>query len=138
MDTVEIWKDKRWHIKLLWNFSHIQLFNYDFCKSFSQNNKKMFCFQMFGHSMGQIFHGIASNGSQSSSRKFLAVMVFVGATCVCSTDIIEKDLFLSQHDKNLGLSMKFISAVDNNSKQLNYLKLSLGSADKVNCLIDII
>ena len=65
-------------------------------------------------------------------------MVFVGATCVCSTDIIEKDLFLSQHDKNLGLSMKFISAVDNNSKQLNYLKLSLGSADKVNYLIDII
>ena len=51
-----------------------------------------------------------------SYHQFLAVKVVLGALCMHRTEIIEKELFPSQRDKNPGLSFKFILAVSNNSK----------------------
>ena len=48
-------------------------------------------------------------------QQVLVVIVFLGALYERSTEIIERDFFLSRRDKNSGLSMKFILAVFNNS-----------------------
>lgn len=48
-------------------------------------------------------------------QQVLVVIVFLGALYERSTEIIERDFFLSRRDKNSGLSMKFILAVINNS-----------------------
>lgn len=48
-------------------------------------------------------------------QQVLVVIVFLGALYERSTEIIERDFFLSRRDKNSGLLMKFILAVINNS-----------------------
>ena len=96
--------------------SHIQLFTLRFLQFFLKKDKKCYIFKYLETVWPRHFMAVLPMVVEVSYHQFLAVIVVLGALCMHRTEIIEKELFPSQRDKNPGLSFKFILAVSNNSK----------------------